>query len=398
MRKNKRFELGSLNHAFAAFCRDAEAKLCAKIEVGKRAFNPPAGDVYTFGSGDCGQLALSESVLDASRPRPIVNLHNLQMTDVACGGLHNAALTDAGAVYSWGCNDEGSLGIASVETGFAPLMVCGFTPSATEIAKGLDCDLSCDLFPTWKGDKEIMIMAAAGDCQTLTLSTTGRVYFFGCYKCVEGNAWRDLTPPDDIRVHPNPEKRNQDAAPCGKQFWPIHVWNMPGKVLNIDCGCSFNAAIVEMPNDNDHASTDRVCVTWGLGETGELARPVRKGIKHSNYSPKKGDGPYANYHVDWVKEDYVVPKPVLWEEDPKPGFKRVVEFIACGGYHLLVIARDVNVQDDASNSHDGESAVYGSGLNQYGQLGLGMNTNVEKLTRVSMECMHVSFQPKHDIQ
>ena len=299
------------------------------------------------------------------------------------------------------------MGIASVETSFAAMLVYGFTPSGFELATGLEG------VPTWKqvlaetangatdtttstkiADnsaenshlEESMIMAAAGDCQTLTLSTTGRVYFFGCYKDVEGKAWRDLTPPDDVRVHPRPEKRNGDAAPCGKQLWPIHVWNMPGKVLHIDCGCSFNAAIVEMPF---RETTNRVCVTWGLGETGELARPVRKGLKNSDYTFKDGDGPYAPYHVDWVREDYVVPQPVVWEEEPKEGYKRVVEFVACGGYHLLVIARDVRVQDDENDAFaNSEPVVYGSGLNQYGQLGLGMTKNVEKLTRVSMYCMH----------
>ena len=29
---------------------------------------------------------------------------------IACGGIHNAAYTESGQVYTWGCSDDGSLG------------------------------------------------------------------------------------------------------------------------------------------------------------------------------------------------------------------------------------------------------------------------------------------------
>ncbi len=34
-----------------------------------------------------------------------------KVESIACGGLHTLALTDAGHVYSWGCDDYGQLGL-----------------------------------------------------------------------------------------------------------------------------------------------------------------------------------------------------------------------------------------------------------------------------------------------
>ena len=35
---------------------------------------------------------------------------NKNVTGISCGGIHNAAYTDAGQVFTWGCSDDGSLG------------------------------------------------------------------------------------------------------------------------------------------------------------------------------------------------------------------------------------------------------------------------------------------------
>lgn len=34
---------------------------------------------------------------------------------IACGAMHTAAIAPSGAVYTWGCNDEGALGRSGVE-------------------------------------------------------------------------------------------------------------------------------------------------------------------------------------------------------------------------------------------------------------------------------------------
>lgn len=75
---------------------------------------------------------------------------------IACGGMHTLALASSGAVYSWGCNDEGALG-----------------RSGTEILPGR-VDGSLD---------EPMNNIAAGDCHSIVYNTdTNKVFFWGCYK------------------------------------------------------------------------------------------------------------------------------------------------------------------------------------------------------------------------
>lgn len=82
-------------------------------------------------------------------------------------------------------------------------------------------------------------------------------------------------------------------------------------------------------------SPDHRIYTWGCGEQGQLGRRVLERHKHLGLRP-------AN----------VTPRHLtnrrMWHE---------IEKVVCGSYHTLAIAKD--------------STVYGMGLNNYGQLGLG---------------------------
>ena len=71
------------------------------------------GEVLTFGSGDCGQLAHGiddDDDLTVRFPRVVYSLRDKKVCGIACGGLHNAVFTEEGHVYTWGCGDDGSLG------------------------------------------------------------------------------------------------------------------------------------------------------------------------------------------------------------------------------------------------------------------------------------------------
>ena len=71
------------------------------------------GEVFTFGSGDCGQLAHGierDEDLMVKYPRIVYTLRDKKVCGISCGGLHNAVYTDKGEVYTWGCSDDGSLG------------------------------------------------------------------------------------------------------------------------------------------------------------------------------------------------------------------------------------------------------------------------------------------------
>ena len=103
----------------------------------------------------------------------------------------------------------------------------------------------------------------------------------------------------------------------------------------------------------------------GFGNSGELARsrnilaPDANGkfdLTTNAYINKEDDG---QKDYKFVLDKVLTPAPVLWQV---PGRRRKVMNVACGSFHLLVGAVE-----------DGQDRVqlYASGLNQYGQLGLG---------------------------
>lgn len=81
------------------------------------------GEVLTFGSGDCGQLALGteDDDLMVKYPRVVYSLRDKKVLGIACGGIHNAVYTASGHVYTWGCADDGSLGRVGDEN--VPILV-----------------------------------------------------------------------------------------------------------------------------------------------------------------------------------------------------------------------------------------------------------------------------------
>ena len=357
------------------------------------------GDVLTFGSGEFGQLGHvfnEDRDNDSMEPRCVMSLRNTGIHSISCGGLHTIALTQNREVRAWGANEDGACGIVDKETVFIPCNVTGFIPSSIEVANGLEHiytwkdvegeDISNPRIPLDPKYEESIVDVATGDVHTLCRSNTGRLYFFGAYKCKDGKSWRDAQPKDDPRffikesktIDPPPseekkedpkppavptEEKKEDpkppaVAPKGFQTYPIHVNKIDGKAIAIDCGFSFNAAIVEKNNT-------RKCVTWGLGESGELARPLSSPVQLICDNGEKFSA------VDTVRDEYLVPKSVIWDN---PSIKRDVVKIACGGYHLLVVSRNLS---------DGSYSTHASGLNNYGQLGLGDRENRDKLTEVS---------------
>ena len=272
--------------------------LAARYQQGERT------SILTFGSGDCGQLAHGieeDNELMCKRPRAVLDLHTVSIVRVGAGGLHNVAVTSSGDCYTWGCNDDGSVGRPGVE--HQPMIVEG-------------------LGRVENGD--------AGDCQTVVVGG-GKVYGWGAYKDKEGKCFREAWKESEVR---------------GKLTEPGLV-NVSG-VTDVKCGASFNVATT----DNGGA------VSWGLGECGELGRKV---------GPMK-DG--ENYNLGRILREHLTPQPVIFEGVKQ---KRFVRKVAAGAYHVMVVTIE---------GEEGGSLLWTSGLNNYGQLGLGDINNRTVLTPV----------------
>jgi regulator of chromosome condensation len=123
----------------------------------------PAGcnDVLSFGSGEMSQLGLGDAVLERKNPAYVKALAGHNVIAIASGALHNAVLTDAGAIWTWGCNDDHALGRPGDE--WLPAPVSG---------RGLD---------------RVRVTAiCCGDCHTIALDDTGHVWSWGTYKDAKG--------------------------------------------------------------------------------------------------------------------------------------------------------------------------------------------------------------------
>jgi alpha-tubulin suppressor-like RCC1 family protein len=66
-------------------------------------------EVYVWGRGGQGQLGLSKAE-DCNEPQLLQPLQQASILSVKCGAFFSLALSDAGEVWSWGCNDHGQLG------------------------------------------------------------------------------------------------------------------------------------------------------------------------------------------------------------------------------------------------------------------------------------------------
>ncbi|KAJ2398101.1 hypothetical protein GGI23_003308 [Coemansia sp. RSA 2559] len=117
------------------------------------------GQVFVFGNGDCGQLGLGEDMIERKKPFALPELGDKQIVDIACGGLHTMALTADGQLWSWGCNDQKALGRAGDE--FVAARVGGL--ENVRIAK-----------------------VACSDSATFALSEDGHVYSWGTFRGSEG--------------------------------------------------------------------------------------------------------------------------------------------------------------------------------------------------------------------
>lgn len=384
MRKKRRLEQyyesqAALNNDFAEFARRAEHRIALALENGteiqpddrnfveeaqqyiahaaaiRKKFFPTNGDVLTCGTNEFGQIAQSDAVQERRRPTQVKSLTNSKVTQVACGGLHNISVTDEGKVDTWGCNDEGSLGNIEAETAYAPVRVSGFVPSAKELATGLErplytlsdlkgsrssIDFTDPKVPLDPKYEEMIVAVDAGDCHCLALSNAGRVYFFGAYKDREGRCWGDIPPSDDPRIHPK-EKERVLIPPTGKRDWPIHVWQLGAEATAVACGFSFSVALVKTVRNGVQGQG---LLTWGMGECGELARPVFAPVKKTEEEiaqiPKEvlDKSQYATFHVDKVATDYMPPQFAQFVDGAND---RIVENMACGGYRKYTYSGDV---------------------------------------------------------
>lgn len=108
--KDSPLPLDDVVQQYLGYLAELRATFAPVLEAEPAEAAPPPRMLFVVGSGDMGQLGLGEAVAEKLRPFPLEIGEDKSVTGVAAGGMHSVVLTQDGAVYSWGVNDEGPLG------------------------------------------------------------------------------------------------------------------------------------------------------------------------------------------------------------------------------------------------------------------------------------------------
>ncbi|XP_038855947.1 probable E3 ubiquitin-protein ligase HERC3 isoform X2 [Salvelinus namaycush] len=177
------------------------------------------GQVFTWGQNTSGQLGLGWGESSAMSPKPLKSLSGIPLVQITAGGDHSFALSLSGAVFAWGKNTAGQLGLGDTTNRHAPAPV--------------DC----------LNLKKTVLISCGGE-HTAVLTKGGVVFTFGSgrYGQLGHNSLRDELQPRVVG-----------------QLWG-------SKVTQIACGRHHTLAFVGPSNK---------IYSFGHGEQGQLGNGVK---------------------------------------------------------------------------------------------------------------------------
>lgn len=104
------------------------------------------GQFFTWGRNSHGQLGLGKEFPSQTSPQRVRSLEGIPLAQVAAGGAHSFALSLSGAVFGWGMNNAGQLGLSD-EKGKRSL----WTPSSVHRHIHVFNNGCCGLTVCWSG-------------------------------------------------------------------------------------------------------------------------------------------------------------------------------------------------------------------------------------------------------
>ncbi|KAL8953944.1 MAG: hypothetical protein Q9222_000231 [Ikaeria aurantiellina] len=147
-------------------------------------------NVYVFGEGASSELGLgtAKTAIDVKRPRlnPLLPADKVGVVQLACGGMHVAALTHDGKVLTWGVNDQGALGRDTKWDGGLRDAGASDDDSDSGSDSGLNPFESTPTAITAFPENTVIVKLSAGDSHTLALTDDGRVFGWGTFRSNEG--------------------------------------------------------------------------------------------------------------------------------------------------------------------------------------------------------------------
>ncbi|XP_066891602.1 probable E3 ubiquitin-protein ligase HERC3 isoform X6 [Kogia breviceps] len=116
------------------------------------------GQFFTWGKNSHGQLGLGKELPSQASPQRVRSLEGIPLAQVAAGGAHSFALSLSGAVFGWGMNNAGQLGLSDEKDRESPCHV--------------------KLLRTQK-----VVYISCGEEHTAVLTKSGGVFTFGAGSC-----------------------------------------------------------------------------------------------------------------------------------------------------------------------------------------------------------------------
>lgn len=169
---------------------------------------------------------MSRHATDAAlTPRPInfrPPRHSAKFVGAYAGGYHSFLVHESGAVYSFGLNNYGQLGLGHTETVSGPELIEGLEESSTHF-----------------------ISIQGGEHHSIGLDSKGRVWVWG-----RGDSGQ-------LGLGPQPSSEPQSK--------PIQLSFLPVPATQISAGGAFSLAVT-----GDQKSGNSL-YGWGYGEMGQLA-------------------------------------------------------------------------------------------------------------------------------
>ncbi|XP_037990606.1 probable E3 ubiquitin-protein ligase HERC4 isoform X2 [Motacilla alba alba] len=109
------------------------------------------GELFTWGQNTHGQLGVGSQIALTPEPQLVERLKGIPLAQIAAGGAHSTSVSLSGAVYSWGKNSFGQLGLGDTKDRDCPtyvgalehwktvLISCGADHTAVLSKEGLVC-------------------------------------------------------------------------------------------------------------------------------------------------------------------------------------------------------------------------------------------------------------------
>ena len=292
--------------------------------------------VLSWGNGSNGRLGVGDTQ-DRFTACPVAALDQIFVTEVFSGASHSLCVSEKGACFSWGKNNQGQCGHGSTTDVLIPTKILSLS------------NASC---PT--------IQVAGGWEHTLALDAHGRLFSFGSgYK----DSRRNGLPP--VLGHGGHER----------ELHPRQVMALKDKVLvHVACGWDHSLAVT------DHG----ILYSWGAGTNGKLGHgdendrsipsqvmalskffivQAEAGCEHSVaitlegqlYTWGHGDSGRLGHGDDKTQ---TIPKPVRLEDaDGCDANTRVVAVAVGDKYNLVLVSQDKEKADSEVDSTNKRSKL-----------------------------------------